>query len=82
MILITLYNEDCEVLQEQNYADRGSLRPEDVEKDVRVVVMDVRVVVMDVRVVVMDVRVVVILLANASTTLDLYLLMMLYCIVL
>ena len=68
MILITLYNEDCEVLQEQNYADRGSLRPEDVEKDVRVVVMDV--------------RVVVILLANASTTLDLYLLMMLYCIVL
>ena len=66
MILITLYNEDCEVLQEQNYADRGSLRPEDVEKDVRVV----------------DVRVVVILLANASTTLDLYLLMMLYCIVL
>jgi hypothetical protein len=66
LILITLYNEDCEVLQEQNYADRGSLRPEDVEKDVRVV----------------DVRVVVILLANASTTLDLYLLMMLYCIVL
>ena len=61
MILITLYNEDCEVLQEQNYADRGSLRPEDVEEDVRVVVN---------------------LLANASTTLDLYLLMMLYCIVL
>jgi hypothetical protein len=61
LILITLYNEDYKVLQEQNYADRGPLRPEDVEEDVRVVVN---------------------LLANASTTLDLYLLMMLYCIVL
>jgi hypothetical protein len=35
LILITLYNEDYKILQEQNDADRGRLRPEDEEEDVR-----------------------------------------------